>query len=145
MFFEHGCDYHVVKSSKAGLLQHELYSWEVSYNDMIHLDDVTTSSRFVSKTFKEWVATLDNERRELFCNSLYSILLASEARSLPELEKSWLTAAGRMLKSFGNIDKETKIFLKETLKELFNSAKRNITMLKPELPPPKKAALRLKK
>jgi hypothetical protein len=132
MLFEHGCDYHVIKSSKIGLLQHELYSWEVSYNDMIPVDDITTGSRFVSKTFKEWVSTLDNEKRELFCNALYSILLASEAKSLSDLEKSWFTAAGRMIKSFGNIDKETKNFLGETMKELFNTAKRNVILLKNE-------------
>ena len=133
MLLEHGCDYSVIKSSQAGLLQHTLYSWEVTHNDMVYVDKVTVGSRFVDKTLKEWIGNLDNERREKFLDGLYSILDASGVKSISELEKSWLKAAGRMVKSLGNIDDSTKQHLRKTMRELFLSASRNIdTLLKPE-------------
>ena len=126
MLLEHGCDYSVIKSSKIGLLQHELYSWEVTRNDMVHVDEVTVGSRFVDKTLRTWIAALNDKDREKFINALFSILSASRAKSIPELEKNWLKAAGRMLKSLGNTDESTRHLLRKTLAELFNAARRNI-------------------
>jgi hypothetical protein len=133
MLLERGYDYSVIKSSQIGLLQHILYSWEVTHNDMVYVDKVDTGSRFVDKTLKEWVKNLDNEDREQFFDSLYSILTASDAKSFHKLEKTWFKAAGRMIKSLGNIDEPTKAVIRKTLSELLNAARRNIdTLLKPE-------------
>jgi hypothetical protein len=129
MFFEQGCDQKIVKSVQFGLLQHELYSWEVTHNDLVYVDDVSLSSRFVDKTVKEWIAGQDKEQREQFLNALYSILEASELKSFHELEKSWLKAAGRMLKSIGSTDENTKQLIQKTFGDLFNTARRNFDAL----------------
>jgi len=92
MFFEHGCEQKIVKSVQFGLLQHELYSWEVTYNDLFFVDDVTLGSRFVDKTVKEWIAGQDKDQREQFLNALYSIVEDSEVKSLQEFETSWFKA-----------------------------------------------------
>jgi len=131
MFFEHGCEQKIVKSVKQGILQHELYSWEVTPNDLFYVDDVSLSSRFVDKTVKEWIAGQDKKQREQFLNALYSILESSEIKSLQELETSWLKAAGRMLKTFGSIDENKKQLIQKAFGDLFNAARRNLdTLLK---------------
>jgi len=133
MLLEHDCDYTVIKSSQIGLLQHDLYSWEVTHNDMVHADEITLSSRFVDKTLREWIGSLDNEHREQFIGALYSILIASEVESIPDLEKTWFKAAGLMIKSLGNIDEPTRNLIRKALTELLNAARRNIdTLFKPE-------------
>jgi len=133
MLMERGCDYTVIKSSQIGLLQHEIYSWEATHNNMVYVEKVDIGSRFVDKTLKEWIGNLDNEHREQFIGALYSILGASEVKSIPELEKTWFKAAGLMIKSMGNIDESTKNLIRKALAELFNAARRNIdTLLKPE-------------
>jgi len=133
MLLEHGCDYTVIKSSQVGLLQHDLYSWEMTHNNMVQLDNVTLGSRFVDKTVRDWIDSLDKEHREQFFEALYSILSASEAKSIPELESTWLKAMGRIIKSLSSIDEPTRNIINKTLGELFNAARRNIdTLLKPE-------------
>jgi hypothetical protein len=129
MFFEQGCDYKIVKSVQFGLLQHELYSWEVTHNDLVYVDDVSLSSRFVDKTVKEWIAGQNKEQREQFLNALYSILETSELKSFQELEKTWFQAAGRMLKTFGSTDENTKQLIQKTFGDLFNTARRNFDAL----------------
>ncbi|MDR0502994.1 MAG: DUF2974 domain-containing protein [Treponema sp.] len=132
-FLEQGCDYRVVKSSQIGLLQHELYSWEVTHNDMVYVDDVSVGSRFVDKTLREWIGNLDNEKREQFFDALFTIIFATEAKSLVELERSRLKAAGRMIKALGKFDISTRRLIRNTIMELFRSATRNIdTFIKPE-------------
>jgi len=132
LLLEHGNDHHVIKSSQAGLRQHELHSWEVTHNDMVRLDSVTQGSLFVTKTIREWIGELDNVHREQFFEALYTILSASQAKSIPELGSLWFRNAGLMLKSLGNIDDSTRAVIRKTLAALISSARRNIdTLLKP--------------
>jgi len=132
MLLEHSCDYSVIHSSRTGLLQHELYSWGVTYNDMIHVDEVTQGSRFVDKTLKEWIGNLNVAQREQFFDALYAILSASQAKSLYEIESSWFTATRRIIKSLGHIDESTKALIHKTLAALVSAARKNIdTLLKP--------------
>jgi len=132
MLLEHGNDYRVIKSTQVGLKQHELYSWEVTHNDMVRLDSVTQGSHFVNKTLREWIAELDNEHREQFFEALYTILSASQAKSIPELGSSWFRNAGLILKSLGDIDDPTRAVIRKALASLISSARRNIeTLLKP--------------
>ena len=130
MLLEHGYDYTVIKSSQAGLLQHDMYSWEMTHNNMVHVDSVTLGSRFVDKTLRGWIDSLDIEQRKQFFDALFSIINSSEAKSLPELE---FKAVSRIIKSLGSIDEPTRNLINKTLGELFNAARRNIdTLLKPE-------------
>jgi len=132
LLLEHGNDHHVIKSSQIGLRQHELHSWEVTHNDMVHLDSVTQGSLFVNKTLREWISELDNEHREQFFEALYTILSASQAKSIPELGSSWFRNAGLILKTLGNIDDSTRVLIRKTLAALISTARRNIeTLLKP--------------
>jgi hypothetical protein len=129
MFFEHGCDQKIVKSVSSGLLQHELYTWEVTHNDLVYVEDITPGSRFVDKTVKEWIAGLNKEQREQFLNTLYSILDDSEVRSLQDFEVSWFKAASRLLKTFGGIEEDKKHLIQKTFGDLFNIARRNFETL----------------
>ena len=129
MMLEHGCDYQVVKSSGTGLMQHFLFTWEVSYNDLVYVDKVTLSSRFVDKTIREWIGSLDNLQREEFVETVYKILLSSEVKSVQEMEQSWLLTLGRILKSMGNIDDLTRKKTLKTIADLFRSAGRNLETL----------------
>ncbi|MDR2953232.1 MAG: DUF2974 domain-containing protein [Treponema sp.] len=132
MLLEHGNDYTVVKSSAAGLLQHDLYTWEVTHDNLVNVDQVTPGSRFVDKTVRDWINSLDKEHREKFFDSLFDILNSSQAKSIPELERSWFTAASRMIYTLGNIDSSTRSLLRKTIRALIRSAGKNITLLKPE-------------
>ena len=132
MLLEHGNDHYVIKSSQVGLRQHELYSWEVTHNDMVRLNSVTQGSLFVNKTLREWISELDNVHREQFFEALYTILSASQAKSLPELGSSWFRNAGLILKTLSNIDDSTRDLIRKTLAALISTARRNIdTLLKP--------------
>ena len=133
MLLEQGYESKVIKSSKIGLFQHELYSWEVSHNNMVQAGEIAMSSLFVDKTIKGWLAGIEKKQREQFIGALYSLLTASKAKSLTELEQSWLKATGRIIKSLGTMDKATKELIGNAMKELRVSASQNlISLLKPK-------------
>ena len=126
MLFECGIDNTVIKSSENGLLQHSLYSWEVTHNDLARGDNATVSSRFVNKTFKDWIDKLDNEHREQFIDAIFSILSESDMKSFQELEESWFPILMKIFKSIGSTDETTKKFIWNTFFDLFRSAGQNI-------------------
>jgi len=131
MFLEHGSKYTVIKSSESGIMQHNLYSWEVTYCDLVRAEKSTAGSRFINNTLKEWLKNIDNDKREQFIDSLYYILNAADVKTVTELENAWFSTAGRVLKTLGTVEESKRKLIKQTIKELFNSAGRNIdTLLK---------------
>jgi len=129
MMLERGCNYNVVKSNKAGLMQHNLFSWEVTHNNMVHAERIDLKSRYVDKTIREWVSNLDNDKREQFIEGIYKILRSSEVKSVHEMESSWPISLGRIIKSLGNIDESTRVLTLKTIAGLFRSARNNLNTL----------------
>ena len=129
MFLKQGYDNIVIKSSQSGLMQHDLYSWEVTHNNLVLMDKPTNSSRYVNKTLRDWIDSFDPVRKEQFIEALYLVISKAEITSIHELEVSWFAAACRIIKSLGHIDNETRKLIRHFLAELFRSAERNFDTL----------------
>ncbi|MCL2196085.1 MAG: DUF2974 domain-containing protein [Treponema sp.] len=133
MFMDHGTDTAIIRSSESGLMQHNLYSWDITHNDLVRAQRSTVSSQFINKTLRGWLENMDNEKRERFIEALYDIISLANVKSTAELETSWLSITGRVLKSLGSIEESKRKVIRETIGELFNSAGRNIdTLVKQE-------------
>ena len=128
-FLEHSSDYTIIKSSQSGIMQHDLYSWDVMYNNLVHIDKVTISSQYVNKTIREWLSRLDNEQRRQFIEAIYQILNATGAETIYDIELSRVKSAYRMLKSYNNINQKTKKLIWKTIMELFRCAGNNFKSL----------------
>jgi hypothetical protein len=135
MLFEHDDDYTVVKSTQAGIMQHDVYSWEINRNDVIRLDTVTQESHFFDRTLKEWIGGMSKEQRRRFTDALYDILSSTEAKSLPQLTAGWLKNAGLMIQTYKDIDDSSREVISQSLAALFKSAKNNIYTLLPKNAP----------
>jgi hypothetical protein len=123
MLFEHDDDYTVIKSSQTGFMQHELYSWELVYNDMVHLDELSPKGRFMDQTLKEWIGGLNSEDRRQFTEALYSILSATDITSISEI------TTGNILQGLKNIDDSTRDLLGKSVGALLKAAKNNLDTL----------------
>ncbi|MDR1374976.1 MAG: DUF2974 domain-containing protein [Treponema sp.] len=132
MIFEHDDDYIVVKSTQTGIMQHDLYSWEVTFNNVVRLDRVTQQSRFVDRTMKDWISSLDVDQRRKFIDALFDILGGGKAKSFTELSSNWLKSAAAMVQTFTAVDGATKNLIGKTLGALFESAKHNLHILRKE-------------
>ena len=129
MFMENGCKNTVIKSSENGIMQHRLYSWEVTRNNLELAEKSTLGSHFVNMTIREWINNHDYAQREKFIETLYDVLNAAEIKSVIDIEKDWFTSVRRMLRSLKQVDEPTRKFVKSTIVELFRAAKRNIKLL----------------
>lgn len=127
MLLEHEEQYVIVRSAeKVGVLQHNIYSWEVERNHLLYLDSVSDGSRFIDSTLKGWIADMDVEKRKKFVDALYAIISQTNVRTLKEMDAKWFESSIAISSSIGNMDEETRNLMIETLTLLEKSAKKNI-------------------
>jgi len=74
MLLEHEEPYTVIRSKTVGLLQHDLYSWEVLGRGFIPMEEITDSSQFVDATIKTWFADMTNQERNQLVDVMFTLL-----------------------------------------------------------------------
>jgi len=126
MLLERGESPTVIKSTAAGLLQHDMHSWEVTRNGLVGGGELTPQSRLIHSIISEWIEKLGGKRRQQFIEALYKIIVSTNAASLADLGSDWPHAAASIIGSLKNIDGPTKKLLVEIAGELFKTARKNI-------------------
>jgi len=74
MLLEHEEPYTVIRSKTVGLLQHDLYSWEVLGRAFIPMEEITDSSQFIDATIKAWFADMTNQERNQLVDVMFTLL-----------------------------------------------------------------------
>ena len=126
MLLEHEENYTVVKSVNKGLLQHDIYSWEVENGGFSYLRELTGGSRYFSRTLKKWLAELTPEQREKLIDQLFDLFSATNAQTISDLTSDWLRTAVVLLEGVQNIDPEMRRMIHQALALLEQSAISNL-------------------
>lgn len=116
----------VVLSVESGLSQHDIYSWQILGSTFEKCGRVTGGSRFVDSALKGWIAEMTPEQFECFADTIYRIMIETNARTLHEMRENWFDSARSILRSIGGIDENTRQAVIESLKILFRNAGREV-------------------
>lgn len=111
MMLEHEERYTVVKSSSAGLLQHNPLSWAVMGGSFIKLDSIDEESRLIDSSLKAWLAEISPEERERFVDELYEALVSTNAKTLSDLNADKI----KIVKAWSAMDNELRSILIKSL------------------------------
>lgn len=117
--------YTVVKSVQRGIMQHDLYSWQLLGNEFVYLKEVTNGSKFIDKSIKTWLEQIDLEKREQVIDIIFQIINSTKAETFSDLRNNWFLNARTLLNSYKMIDPENKKMILETLSALFKIVKDN--------------------
>ena len=104
MLFERQEDYAVVRSTGAGLLQHDPFSWVVEGCDFAYVEELSAGARHLDTSINDWVASLDRADREVFVETLFDLFEASGQDSFHDITASWQTSIPAMLEFAGKIE-----------------------------------------
>ncbi len=74
MLLEHEEPYTVIRSKTVGLLQHDLYSWEVQGREFLPMQEITGGSQFLDATIKTWFASMTNQERGELVDAMFTLL-----------------------------------------------------------------------
>lgn len=127
ILLEHEEPYTVIKSRQISILQHELYSWEIARDGFVHLDEISSGSRFADRTIKNWISGMTPQERGEFVDALFSLLSAGGASQVWDLlhPKSILAFLRTLRK-----DEKTKKLLSGEMTELLKAAGETISQLR---------------
>lgn len=107
-------------------MQHDGFSWEVKGTQFVHLDDFSREGKIVDETIDSWASELSARQREALADAIYEVLTATGAQTLSELNEEKLKSAVGMLKSYKNLDRETRRALAGAVKLLLRLGTKNM-------------------
>lgn len=93
MLMEHAEPYRVIRSAQVGILQHDVFTWEVMGKELIGVEELTPDSKFVSATIRHWLLGMDLEERNRMVDALFRLL------------------------TYGNVERAADIFLPKNLRQ----------------------------
>lgn len=131
MLLEHEEAYTIVHSTQSGLMQHNVYSWEVLRNHLIELETVTKSSRFIDQTLKTWLKEMDPSYRGKIIDTIYELFAQTDARTVSELTSNWYQNVSLLLKSWKKVDPQTQEYLREMMRLLLKAVRENVEIWLP--------------
>ncbi len=118
--------YIIIKSTQKGIMQHDLFTWQVEGKSFIKLKEVTSESEFVDAIIKEWTTKFTQKQRNDFINIVYEIITENNSDNLYEMSKNRFKTVGNLIKSYHKTSKKNKQIISQTLSELFNITKNNV-------------------
>lgn len=124
--------YHVVRSDAVGPLQHSPYSWQVTPDGFVTVEELSGASLYADRTIRQWLNSMSLADREAFVEALYDIVGATQARTLDEISENWRQSGWQMLNALDGLDLRTKSMLFLSLGKLILSAVRSLDAAHPK-------------
>ena len=108
-------------SLEKGILQHDIYSWQVLKDDLIHSEKNTDISEDIDKTITEWIELTTNEQRKIVIDAIFELFYSTDSETFGEMSKNISTNLPKVLKKYGEIAKEDKEMIKQMIKIIATS------------------------
>lgn len=122
----HGEKYTILRSTQKGIMQHDLYSWQLIGTKFEYLEEVTNGSEFIDKTIRAWLESVSIEEREKFIDIIFEIVGSTNATTLSEIKSQMLLNSKTILTTYKNISPEDKEMISNTISALLKGAKKNL-------------------
>ena len=110
----------IVGSSAAGIMQHDALTWQIERNRFVQAEP-SALGLFVKESQQKWLSNIDDESRESFVNTLFSVLEATGMDTFGEMKGQKLKALERMFDSIKGIPKERQTEFMEIIGGLLQS------------------------
>ena len=123
--------YKIIKSSKKGILEHDPFSWLVKDNNFIILKDLSDGTAYTNKVINDFLSSLSKKEREIFIDSLFTVLKSTNLTTLDEISKNFIIKLPNILIAIYKLDDVNKKYILKTIKALIKSYLTNLSLLIP--------------
>ena len=112
--------YEVIDCRSVGLLQHDPYNWLIEGTDFRRSEELGIGTRIMDNGLNDWVSSLNQEELKCFVETLYSVVEATEVKTLLDLKSvDKRKNANAVITAIKDIDEETKKMMKQVMEVLF--------------------------
>ena len=108
-------------STEKGILQHDIFSWQVLKDDMLKSEKNTDNSEVIDKTLTDWLEVTTADQRKIVIDSAFEILYSTDAVSFGDITKNLPTSIPKILKRYGQLSKEDKDNITSMIKIIISS------------------------
>ena len=126
MMLEHRDDFSVVQSQATGIFQHNPFSWLTCDDDFLYQESLNPSAAFFDQTLDRWLKSCTPEQRETFIDTIYELIISSDATSWQEFNGAWLPNVAGVLRDGKNLDHETKEIILHTIRNFGSVASASV-------------------
>ena len=120
---EHEEEYIVIESKEKGIMQHDVFSWEVEGTKLIRIGEFTKDSQIVNEIVRDWLISTTPEQRKNFINIIYEIVSNTNAKSVNEFIRQIIKNVRPVLSNYKNIDENERKEIESMLKLLMLSTR----------------------
>ena len=121
--------YKIIKSSERGILEHDPFSWIVKGNNFIILKNLSDGTAFTNKVINDFLNSLSKKEREIFIDSLFTVLKSTGLTTLDEISKNFIIKLPNILIAIYKLDDVNKKYILKTIKALIKSCLTNLSLL----------------
>ena len=122
LLLEQHDDYRVIGANAKLSRQHEPFSWLVEGSDFCYVEDLRRRAKWVGVTLSNWLTARTVEERELFVDTIYRVLSATEARTIFDLREHLGANLRAVLQASKDLEPDMRKFIVDTFKMLISSA-----------------------
>lgn len=112
--FEHQERQLVVNSNAKGLMQHDVFTWNIDRDNFEIIEEISAKSNHVELKIKNLIDTLDKEGKQMFINSIYRLMRVNDNKLLNNLKNNKIAIA----KAYLNLSKEEKKIILTSINHL---------------------------
>ncbi len=120
VLLEHDVEAEIIGSSARGVMQHSGTSWQVLGNRFVRERELSDFSLLFEEVMQQWMDPYDEEERVRFIDELFSVIGASGAETLTDVQSGGFSSLVSMKKRYDAMDAETKKMADELLKKVIN-------------------------
>ena len=113
---EHKEKCEVVQSEAKGILQHDVFSWQVLRDDLIKLESATETSELINQTLTDWLEETTDEQRKIFLDGVFELFYSTEAKTFGDISKNLSVNIRKIAETYQNINEEDKQTITEMIK-----------------------------
>ena len=105
-----------------GIMQHDIYSWQVEGPKIKSIEEVTNQSEMVNGVVRSWLKSTSPEQRKSFVDIVFQILNTTQVETVHDLSMGVIKNMGKVMSTYKNIDEAEKKEINEILKILFKTS-----------------------
>ena len=124
-------NYKIIKSSARGILEHDPFSWLINENNFIILKNLSDGTVFTNKVINDFLSSLSKKEREIFIDSLFTVLKSTNLTTLDEISKNFIVKLPNILIAIYKLNDVNKKYIIKTIKALIKSCLTNLSLLIP--------------
>ena len=124
-------NYKIIESSARGILEHDPFSWLINENNFIILKNLSDGTVFTNKVINDFLSSLSKKEREIFIDSLFTVLKSTNLTTLDEISKNFIVKLPNILIAIYKLDDVNKKYIIKTIKALIKSCLTNLSLLIP--------------